>query len=159
LVKSSTNGAYVIEPREFFRLRSMTEYSYPHALLCCVSNCSLFEICPDTHKSLKFMDDIKSDWKKNAVFIHHARIVVDMIDCIVCYLGPDLDALAEDMAELGHRHLSYGVKPNQIPAMGEAIIYAFGEFLGDNFTSADQNDWRIVFKFLSEKMIQGMAGN
>jgi len=105
------------------------------------------------------MDNIKSDWKKSAVFIHHARIVVDMIDCIVCSLGPDLDGLAEDMVELGHRHLSYGVKSKHIPAMGEAIIFAFGEILGSKFTSADQNDWRIVFGFLSEKMIQGMAGN
>jgi len=97
--------------------------------------------------------------KKSAVFIHHARIVVDMIDCIVCYLGPDLDSLADDMAELGHRHLSYGVKPKHIPAMGEAIIFALGEILGKKFSSADQNDWRTVFTFLSGKMIQGMAGN
>jgi len=72
------------------------------------------------------MDSIKSDWKQSAIFIHHTHIMVDIIDWFICSLGPDLDASAKDIAELGHHHLSYGIKSKHI-SHGESHHFHFWE--------------------------------
>jgi len=118
--------------------------------------CSLFELNFNSQKSLHFIGTIENDWKKNADFVYHARILVDMIDCVVCSLGGDLDDLAEEMAELGQRHLRYGVQPQDIPSMGEAIIFAMEHLLGNSFTSDDSREWGIVLAFLTDNMMLGM---
>lgn len=82
--------------------------------------------------------------------------MVDMIDCAIALLGPDLDPLEEHFAGLGRRHLKYGVKAEYLPLMGQAVLFAMQSVLGPKFTFEDMKDWIAVFDLIISKMRDGM---
>lgn len=84
------------------------------------------------------------------------KIMVDMIDCAVAFLGPDLELLENDLKALGRRHIAYGVSAKFFPVMERAVIYALEEILGDRFTRRDSNSWQAVFYFMIQNMSEGM---
>jgi len=49
--------------------------------------------------------------------------MVDMIDCAVAFLGPDLDPLEEQLITLRKRHVKYGVKPQYLSVMGQSVLF------------------------------------
>jgi len=85
-----------------------------------------------------------------------AATMVDMIDCAVAFLGPDLDPLEEQLRCLGKRHEKYGVQPDFFPVMGQAVLYALQDILGSRFTLEDTVNWSCVFQFMATKMALGM---
>jgi hemoglobin-like flavoprotein len=82
--------------------------------------------------------------------------MVDMIDCAVAFLGPDLDSLTEHLHDLGKRHIQYGVKPEYLSMMGRSVIFALDQILGKSFTLDDVKDWTAVFQLMVSQMILGM---
>jgi len=84
--------------------------------------------------------------------------MVDMIDCAVAFLGPDLDPLEEHLRSLGKRHLKYGVKPEFLPLMGQAVLYALQKILGSKLTLEATRDWTSIFQLIATKMALGMKG-
>lgn len=96
------------------------------------------------------------DIEKNPKFAVHAKAMVDMMDCAVAFLGPDLEPLVEQLEELGQRHISYGVKPEFFPVMGQAVLYALQHVLGSKFTFEDTKDWMLVFEMMNTHMQNGM---
>jgi len=96
------------------------------------------------------------DIKTNLKFDIHAAAMVDMIDCAVAFLGPDLDPLEEQLITLGKRHVKYGVKPQYLLVMGQAVLFALQQILGSKFTLDDTRDWTTVFQLMSSKMALGM---
>lgn len=115
----------------------------------------MFQLEPAAKKMFKFKDG--EDIRSNPLFFKHARAMVDMIDCAVGFLGPDLDPLTEDLNALGKRHVSYGVKAAYLPLMGESLYFALSKVLGSKFTSGDQKSWEAVFAFMIDKMVKGMS--
>jgi hemoglobin-like flavoprotein len=104
-----------------------------------------------------FKFDPAEDYRSNPAFQRHARAMVDMTDCAVSLLGPDLDPLAEDLMDLGRRHREmYGVQVEYLPTMEKAIMYAIEELVGDKLTKDDRNSWSTVFHFLITHMRKGM---
>lgn len=87
----------------------------------------------------------------------HALVVVDMLDCIVCGLQADGEFMSEQLAKLGFRHQSYGVKRSEIPAMGDAFLYAVKETLGGRFSDHEHRAWATLMKYTTEKMMKGMV--
>jgi len=79
-----------------------------------------------------------------------------MIDCVVAFLGPNLDSLEDFLLDLGARHVRYGVQASDIPLMGDASILAMKQVLGDKFSDSDHSDWVVIFQFVCEKMVEGM---
>lgn len=116
-------------------------------------NTRLFEVEPNSIEVLHFDPD--EDVKSNPAFPMLARIMVDMVDLAVGFLGPDLDPLTEDLMALGGRHIKYGVKPEWLPAMNVALIYALRKSL-PGFSARDAEAWRTVFAFMVEKMQAGL---
>jgi hemoglobin-like flavoprotein len=96
------------------------------------------------------------DLKSNAKFRAHADSMVDMVDMAVSLLGPDLDPLAEDLVDLGKRHIAYGVKMEYLPIMERAVLYAMEEMLKGSFTPKDRRSWQLVFHFMITNMVKGM---
>ena len=83
--------------------------------------------------------------------------MVDMIDCAVSFLGPDLGPLVEQLNDLGTRHIAYGVKPEFLPVMGQACIYTLQQVLGSTeFSFEDTKDWISVFAMMVTHMQAGM---
>jgi len=75
----------------------------------------------------------------------HAAAMVDMIKCAVAFLGPDLDPLEEQLITLRKRHVKYGVMPQYLLVMGQAVLFALQQILGSKFTLDDTSDWTTVF--------------
>lgn len=82
--------------------------------------------------------------------------MVDMIDCAVGLLGPDLDPLKEDLLDLGKRHISYGVSSDYFPVMEKAVMYMLEELLDDMLTKKDRQAWQVIFHFMISNMMKGM---
>jgi hemoglobin-like flavoprotein len=114
----------------------------------------LFEIEPSAREIFKFTRD--EDIRQNPKFSMHAKAMVDMIDCAVALLGPDLEPLKEDLLRLGRRHVNYGVQAKFLPVMEKAVIYALEEILGSKFTRNERNNWQIVFYYMIMQMTEGM---
>jgi len=95
-------------------------------------------------------------YKNHSKLLQHARILVDMIDCVVAFLGPNLDSIEDFLLDLGARHVGYGVRASDIPLMCNASILAMKQLLGDKFTDSDYKDWVVIFRFVCEKMVEGM---
>ena len=113
----------------------------------------IFEFDTELMKLFKFD---KADLKANTKFRVHADSMVDMMDMAISLLGPDLDPLAEDLVELGKRHIAYGVKLEFLPIMERAVLHAMDEMLTSNFTSKDRRSWQLVFHFMITNMVKGM---
>lgn len=94
--------------------------------------------------------------QENPKFSTHAKAMVDMIDCAIAFLGPDLDPLEEHFKGLGQRHLRYGVKSEYLPVMGQAVLFAMQAVLGAKFSFEDTKDWIAVFDLMITKMRDGM---
>jgi methyl-accepting chemotaxis protein len=96
------------------------------------------------------------DMRKNPCYIMHAKATVERLDMAVCLLGPDLDPLEEDLRDLGERHLSYGVRPKNLPNMVKSLIGAIENVLKDEFSAEDKEGWDAVLGFMVESMAMGM---
>jgi methyl-accepting chemotaxis protein len=94
--------------------------------------------------------------RKNPCYIMHAKATVERLDMAVCLLGPDLDPLEEDLRDLGERHLSYGVRPKNLPNMVKSLIGAIENVLKDEFSAEDKEGWDAVLGFMVESMAMGM---
>jgi hemoglobin-like flavoprotein len=115
--------------------------------------CRIFELSPSVKSVFNIANN--QDIRSNPNFTHHARTFVDMMDCAVGFLGPDLDPFAEDLQELGGRHLGYGVHPSSFKDMGRAFFYALTKFLGGYFDARRQHSFQTVFDFIAANMESG----
>jgi len=109
---------------------------------------------PNAYDVFRFGDCL--EFRNHPKFSQHARLLIDMIDCVVAFLGPNLDSIEDYLLDLGARHVRYGVRALDIPAMGQAAIVAMKQVLGKQFTESNEKDWDIIFQFVSEKMVEGM---
>lgn len=114
----------------------------------------VFELEPRARSLFRFTES--EDVKVNPMFAQHARSMVDIIDCAVSFLGPDLDPLKEDLQDLGRRHIAYGVETEYLPIMERAVMYAMEELLDNQLTKEDRQSWQVVFSFMMTHMIKGM---
>ena len=87
---------------------------------------------------------------------NHVFHLVDMLDCIVEFLGPELDSLAFHLSNLGKRHTLYGVKATELSKMTQSFMLALKTTLGDKFTAHDEESWNQVFQFTLATMKQGI---
>jgi len=59
--------------------------------------------------------------------------------------------------ELGHRHLSYGVRPEHYATVGAALLWTLQTGLGDAFSSEVREAWTCAYLFLSSTMQRAAA--
>lgn len=114
----------------------------------------LFELAPEIKFIFGFPMD--EDFRAHPKFPATSKSMIDIIDYVVEMLGPDLEPLAEQLRVLGRRHVAYGVRPEYLPMMSQAVIYALMELLGDNLSSDDYKGWVAVFNMTVAKMTVGM---
>jgi hemoglobin-like flavoprotein len=121
---------------------------------------SLFDKCPQSKTLFGFPIDIDVDSPEllnSKRFLAHAVYLLEMIDTALNMLGPDIELLTDIMTELGKKHVSYGVKPDMFPIMGDALIYMLRDVLGDEFTDATEEAWKETYGALSADMIRSMV--
>jgi hemoglobin-like flavoprotein len=67
-----------------------------------------------------------------------------------------MEQLDENMGRLGKMHVTYGVKAEYFPMMGEALFHMLKELLKDDFDDASEGAWAIVYARLSKQMVAAM---
>lgn len=76
--------------------------------------------------------------------------VVDHLD--------DLDQLTPAARDLAIRHVGYGVKADQYPHVGDALIWTFRRMLGAGFGPEEESAWTNAYGFLSSTMVAAAYG-
>jgi hemoglobin-like flavoprotein len=122
------------------------------------NNHRLFALEPEAKKifGLASLGPILPDeLAKSKRFIMHAKFFIQMIEKALGMLGPDIELLTEMLLELGGKHVGYGVKPEYFPSMGQALLFAVKDRLGDDYTDEVKDAWVEVYGALSLDMIRG----
>ncbi|QCI64902.1 globin domain-containing protein [Phreatobacter stygius] len=84
-----------------------------------------------------------------------AKLVVALAHVILSL--DDLSAVLEDVRALGLKHVGYGVVPDHYNAVGEALLAALAEMLGDAFDDASQAAWALAYGTIADVMIEAAA--
>lgn len=69
-----------------------------------------------------------------------------------------LDDFVARAEALGVRHKGYGVKPAHYRVMGEALLGALQDALGDDWTPDVAEAWSMAYNLTAETMMLGAAG-
>ncbi len=77
-------------------------------------------------------------------FLHTLETLVNSLD--------RFDVLLPEAAELGHRHIQYGVLNAHYEAVGEALIGAIREELSGYFTAEVEQAWVALYALVSSAM-------
>ncbi|MBH8602894.1 MULTISPECIES: NO-inducible flavohemoprotein [unclassified Thermoactinomyces] len=66
----------------------------------------------------------------------------------------NLEAIAPAITRIAHKHRSLDVKPEQYPIVGENLLAAIKEVLGEKATPEILNAWAEVYSFLADQFIR-----
>lgn len=73
------------------------------------------------------------------------------------YTGPDVDLIQEILSQVGKRHSDFGVQADYFPHMGEALVYALEQVIGENnFSDSQKAAWKEVYNELSAEIVNAM---
>jgi hemoglobin-like flavoprotein len=62
----------------------------------------------------------------------------------------------QSVAQLGARHLNYGVTDKHYDSVGEALLWTLGQGLGESFTPEVKEAWATVYGLLADTMRQAV---
>ena len=117
------------------RADALTTHFYTH----------LFEI-DDTAARLFSGVDMAAQKKKLAQSL---TVVVHALD--------DIDSLLPPIAALGKRHTQYGVEDRHFDSVGDALLWALDDVLGDGFTPAVRDAWAQAYTMVASVMRRAFA--
>ncbi|TWT96201.1 Bacterial hemoglobin [Botrimarina colliarenosi] len=100
----------------------------------------LFELAPGVRPL--FPDDLREQRRKLGASLD---VVVTKLD--------DLSTVITELTRLAERHAGYGAEPEHYPVVGEALIGALQEQLGDAWTPEVEQAWVDVYGVASSVMI------
>mmetsp|Transcript_114890 Transcript_114890/g.321069 ORF Transcript_114890/g.321069 Transcript_114890/m.321069 type:complete len:150 (-) Transcript_114890:162-611(-) len=116
----------------------------------------IFDIAPSAEGLFKF-GEVTDDTYKQETFLTHARGVVSTVDIAVELLERnDTDTLITALRDLGAKHVTYDVKYEHFPIVGEALLHTLEQALGDEFTPEVREAWTAVYHFITKHMTDGM---
>lgn len=102
----------------------------------------LFDLDPSLRQLFKV--DMKLQSKKLA----------DTLGAVVDTAGK-LDALIPTLRQLGRAHATYGVLPEHYDTVRQALLWALGQALQEDFDTETRAAWDGVLRFCSREMIAG----
>ncbi len=105
----------------------------------------LFELAPEVRPL--FPDDLAEQKKK----------LMQMLGLAVTGLNSP-ETLLPAVVGLGERHSGYEVTPEHYAYVGEALIWALGQGLGDEFTQDVEEAWTAAYGTLADVMIGASSG-
>ena len=101
----------------------------------------LFELAPETRAL--FSISIREQAGK---LMKTLRMVIDAMD--------DFEALRPQLAELGRRHVGYGVKPEYYQVLRSALLWAMGRALDTEFDHQTRAAWTSLLTAVSNAMLE-----
>jgi hemoglobin-like flavoprotein len=100
-------------------------------------------------------DGREGELYKSQAFKAHSSGVVKTLDAAVGMLGPDLEIAAKVLADLGAKHVGYGVLPAHYGIVGEALLHTLETALAESWTPNVKRGWTVIYAFLSTAMLAG----
>jgi len=82
--------------------------------------------------------------------------LVNALDLVVLNAG-QIDRLTPVLAELGRRHVRYGVEDRHYDSVGAALLWTLAQGLGPAFTEEARAAWTIAYAVVSGTMRQAAA--
>ena len=76
---------------------------------------------------------------------------------VVVHALNDIDSLLPPLAALAKRHMSYGVEDRHFDSVGDALLWAMTDVLGDAFTPELRDAWAQAYAMVSSVMRRPMA--
>jgi hemoglobin-like flavoprotein len=76
---------------------------------------------------------------------------------VVIHALDDIDSLLPAVAALGKRHTHYGVEERHFDSVGDALLWALYDVLGDAFTPAVRDAWAQAYTIVSSVMRRPFA--
>lgn len=86
----------------------------------------------------------------------HAEGIVHLFDSILQMLGPDLEFIEEILGQVGSRHVTMGVNPSLFPFLGNALIWAIQNDIGDDMTDEHIEAWEEVYDAISGDIVKAI---
>lgn len=86
----------------------------------------------------------------------HAVRMLEMLDSVFTMLGPDTEVLEEVLRDLGGRHLSYGVRPQYFPYLGQSLVHALRQAIPEHWDDSVEDAWTQVYEELSGEIMRSM---
>jgi hypothetical protein len=129
-----------------------------NSFVVCPSTClfRIFTIAPGASALFKFGGDITDETYKSELFLKHARGVIGMVDVALELLAKnDMETLVAALKDLGAKHVSYDVKFEHYPIVGQALLNTLEKALGDDFTPEVKEAWGGVYGVITENMQAG----
>ncbi len=81
------------------------------------------------------------------------NLLIGAISTVLKYLQTgQTDELAVTLTALGQRHVNYGVKPENYPMVGAALIGTFASFFGDQWTPELNTAWSDAYQAVASLM-------
>jgi hemoglobin-like flavoprotein len=65
------------------------------------------------------------------------------------------ETLGSMLQELGQRHVTYGIRPEHYPLIGDVLLETFADFLGKHWTQEHHDAWVKGYEAVSRLMLQG----
>ena len=81
-----------------------------------------------------------------------SRKLVAMLVYAVARLN-EPDSLIDDLTQLAHRHVRYGVQDRHYDLVGEALLWTLEQGLGNAWTEETKNAWVACYTLLATVMI------
>ena len=119
----------------------------------------LFEICPKVKPLFGFPLDANpqsDDLLKSSRFSLHSQFLIEMIEKTMKMLGEDNETMAKSLAELGKKHVAFGVTGDMFPYMTDSVIAMLTKMLGESgFSKRDQECFSNVMSLMITDIVKG----
>jgi hemoglobin-like flavoprotein len=97
----------------------------------------LFELDPEAERLFARTDWEAQYQKLMAMFAEIARVI------------DRPDELVTEVADLGRRHVHYGVRESQYDSVGTALLWTLEQGLGEHFTPETRDAWTEAYQLVS----------
>jgi hemoglobin-like flavoprotein len=76
---------------------------------------------------------------------------------VVVHALDNIDSLLPALAALAKRHMNYGVEDRHFDSVGDALLWALDDVLGDAFTADVRDAWAQAYTIVSSVMRRPLA--
>lgn len=84
------------------------------------------------------------------------RKFAEQLDAIGAALD-DFDIFVADIAGLGRRHQTYGIRPDHYAMAGPALLATLAAAVGDDWTVDVEQAWRCAYNLIAETMMASVV--
>jgi hemoglobin-like flavoprotein len=116
----------------------------------------IFIIAPETFQMFPFADD--PNWESSRSFLHHAKIVVNIIGSVITSLKNPI-LMEKHLHELGLKHCLFKITSQHFDLLGEYFLETIEEILGKESLSYNKKiakNWKIVYEIISRNIQKSM---